>query len=54
MGDDRVLLSEEDEATLHEQLVERHEAQRARDYDTADRIRECNVHITTLSLQTQR
>jgi hypothetical protein len=45
-GEDRVVLSEEDEAALHEQLVERHEAQRARDYDTADRIRECIVHNT--------
>ena len=53
-GDDRVELSEEDEAALHEQLVERHEAQRARDYDTADRIRECNIHTKTKSLQTQR
>ena len=44
MGKDRVVLSEEDEAVLHEQLVERQEAQRARDYDTADRIRECIVH----------
>ena len=39
-GEDRIVLSEEDEAVLHEQLVERHEAQRQRDYETADRIRE--------------
>ena len=41
MGDDRIVLSEEDEAELHKQLIERNEAQRQRDYETADRIREC-------------
>jgi hypothetical protein len=44
VGEDRIVLSEEDEVVLHEQLVERHEAQRQRDYETADRIRECIVH----------
>lgn len=44
VGEDKIVLSEEDEVVLHEQLVERHEAQRQRDYETADRIRECVVH----------
>jgi hypothetical protein len=39
MGEERVVLSDEDEAELHRQLVERREAQRRRDFDTADSIR---------------
>jgi hypothetical protein len=38
-GEDSVVLSDEDEAELHRQLVERREAQRRRDFDTADSIR---------------